>query len=368
MNKFQKFQIFDGHNDSIQSTYLNKRGKGITILEKSSKGHIDIYRAKQGGLIGGFFAIQVPPENIKERDQSFGFHIEENGYYIDLPAPLDQQYAENFVNNVLNFASEIELKDDRIKIIRKKKDLPIGFDAPISMLLHLEGAEAIKKDLSNLESFYNKGVRSIGLFWSRQNAFGSGVQYMYPSTPDIGEGLTAEGKNLIRTCNDMGIIVDLAHINQKGFWDAISVTKKPIVVTHTSVNKICASSRSLTDEQILAVGKSGGVIGILFEPMMINNFGLKLPQNMSLDDVFAFLVKTPLSKIIQHIDYIVKLIGIEHVAFGADMDGAIMPSELKDASDFQNIVKELFKHGFKSDEIEKICYKNWYRLISETIK
>lgn len=359
--------IFDGHNDSIQSTYLGKRGSGVSILDKSDKGHIDIYRTRTGHLIGGFFAIQTPPENLSERAEDYGFHINENGYYIDLPTPLRQGYAEDFVNKVLDYALKLEEQSNKIKIIRKASDLDTK-GKELHVLLHLEGAEAVKTYLSNLDDLYQKGVRSIGLFWSRRNAFGTGVQYKFPSTPNIGDGLTEAGKALIKECNRMGVIVDLAHTSEKSFWDAAKITQKPIVVTHTTVNALCPSSRSITNEQIDEVGKSGGVIGILFEPMMINSFGLKLPVGKTLEQVFTELRQTPLSAIVKHIDYIAQRIGIDHVALGADMEGAIMPDALKDASEYQNLVKELYNFGYDTTSIKKICFGNWFRVINATIR
>lgn len=368
MKMYPKIPIFDGHNDSIQSTFLEKRGKGITILDDSGKGQVDIHKAQKGGMVGGFFAIQTPPEKLEERSNAFGFHIDKNGYYIDSPTPLRQEYAEKFTNQVLEHSNILEKRSrKRIKIIKNVSDISIDLSDPLSVLLHIEGAEAIKEDLSNLDSYYEKGVRSLGLFWSRKNAFGTGVQYRFPSNPDIGDGLTTCGKNLIRECNKLGIIVDLAHINEKGFWDAVATTAKPLVVTHTTVNAICASSRSLTDKQIDAIGDSNGVIGILFEPFMINPEGLKLSKGESLDNVFKRLIKTPITEIVRHIEYIINRIGINHVAFGADMDGAIMPSELRDTSEYQNIVRLLYDSGYDKESIEKICYKNWLRVIRETI-
>ena len=153
----------------------------------------------------------------------------------------------------------------------------------------------------------------------------------------------------------MGIIVDLAHINQKGFWDVAKISTKPLVITHTSVHKICNTSRAINDEQIDAIAKSGGVIGILFEPMMINPLGLSMKKGQNITQIFNTLKKTPISLIVEHIKYIADRVGIDHVALGSDMDGAIMPDSLRDASQFQNIVKAMKESGFIRNEIEKVC-------------
>ena len=360
--------IFDGHNDSIQFTFLQKKGKGISILEESDLGQVSLQKMKQGGMIGGFFAIQVPPEDIKERRDDFGLHVNENGYYINLPTPLNQKYAESFVDRAIESSLDtIKRSKGSLKLVKKFSDTGITHKNRISVVLHLEGAEAVMRDLSNIEKYYNFGIRSIGLFWSRKNIFGSGVQYRFPSSPDIGEGLTEAGKNLVRRCNDLGIVVDLAHINLQGFWDVVKVSKKPLVVTHTNIYSICASSRNIIDEQIDAIAKSNGIIGINFEPITTNPQGLRLPKGKTLFSVLSDLKNTPISVIADHIDYIVKRAGTDFVGLGADMDGAIMPNELKDASEYQNIVITMQKRGYSFETIEKMCYKNWLRVIGETI-
>src|SRR5690606_28026338 len=133
------------------------------------------------------------------------------------------------------------------------------------MVLALEGAEAIRVDLSNLASWYDRGVRSLGLVWSRPNVFGEGVPFRFPHGPDTGAGLTGAGKALVEACNALGILVDLAHLNEQGFRDVAALSRAPLVVTHADVHAICPSTRNLTDAQIDAVAASGGVIGINFE-------------------------------------------------------------------------------------------------------
>jgi membrane dipeptidase len=225
----------------------------------------------------------------------------------------------------------------------------------LAILLHLEGAEAIHPNLDNLGKMYANGVRSIGLVWSRPNAFGNGVHYRFPSSPDTGDGLTEAGKDLIRACNHMGVLVDLAHLNEKGFWDAAHVSDSPLVVSHTGVHAICPASRNLLDTQIDAVGKSGGLIGIMFEPSEIRPDG-KPDQDMPLGDLTG------------HIQYIARRIGPDHVALGGDFDGARMPNDLKDAAALPNLVKALEECGFRDEDLEKILYKNWLRILKGVLK
>jgi membrane dipeptidase len=130
--------------------------------------------------------------------------------------------------------------------------------------MHFEGAETIQTDLSDLAGYYAQGLRSLGIVWSRANDFAEGVPFRFPHSPDTGPGLTDAGKALVRACNDMGILIDLSHLNEKGFWDVERLTTAPLVVTHTGVHAICASTRNPPDKQIDAVGASGGIIGINF--------------------------------------------------------------------------------------------------------
>lgn len=351
-------KVFDGHNDSLTHVYLPERGKGRSFLKEDTNGQIDLPRAKKGNFAGGLFSIFTPPPyTSKERDPMYGLTITDNGYTVTERSPIEQQYAEEFSNSVMNFAYKLESESkNEIKIVKTYEELEQCLANNIlAVILHFEGAEAIKENLSNLEYFYQKGLRSLGLVWSRPNAFGTGVPFIFPHHPDTGTGLTEAGKALVRKCNELGIIVDLAHINEKGFFDVAKISTKPLVVTHTDAYAICPSTRNITDEQIDAVGESGGVIGINFETMNTRPDG-------KLDD------DTPLSVIVDHIDYIVKRIGINHVAFGSDFDGAEMPKELHDVTGLPLLIQALQKQGYDNESMEKIAYKNWLRILKDTWK
>jgi membrane dipeptidase len=150
-------------------------------------------------------------------------------------------------------------------------------------------------------------------------------------------------------------LIDLAHLNEKGFWAVAELSSAPLVVTHADVYAICPSTRNLIDEQIDAIGKSGGLIGINFETVNTH------PRADFNRDV-------PLTQITQHIDYIVDRIGVDHVAFGSDFDGADMPDELKDVTGLPKLISLLQDKGYDQTALEKIAYKNWLRLLSETWK
>jgi len=349
-------RVFDGHNDTLTHLYILNDGDPQAFLNEHEDGQIDLPRARRGELAGGFFAIFVsPPLDHPELDAMYGVEFTDEGYITPDRSPIEQEYAEEFTDTIIDFAYDIEaVSGGEVKVIKSFGELVSCLDDNIlSMVLHLEGAEAIQPDLSNLERFYDRGVRSIGLVWSRPNAFGVGVPFIFPSGPDTGLGLTDEGEELVQACNDLGIMIDMAHLNEKGFWDVAQISNKPLVVTHADVYAISPSSRNLTDEQIDAIGESGGVIGINFEAMSTH----------SRSDVNQAV---PLTQITAHIDYIVQRIGVDHVAFGSDFDGAEMPEDLHDVTGLPLLIETLREGGYDEDAINKMAYGNWLRVLEAT--
>lgn len=349
--------IFDGHNDVLTALYLPEYAKGRNIFKESKIGHIDIPRARKGGMVGGFFAICIPPPiSSPERDPFYGLTLTADGYEVKYPPAIEFGYSRDFANSVIDFAYELESQSSGdLKIIKNYGNLKRCLDTyTIAAILHLEGAEPIKADLSNLADYYDRGVRSIGLVWSRPNDFGFGVPYRYPSAPDTGPGLTSAGLKLVDACNEFKIIIDLAHINDKGFWDVALRSKQPIVISHTAVHALCPASRNITDRQIDAVGDSGGIIGIWFEPLHIqyrtDNEGKPISDVAAID-------------IVRHIEYIAERIGINHVAIGSDFDGADMPSEISDVSYLPILINKLGDLGYSDNEVEQIAIGNWLRVI-----
>ena len=188
-------------------------------------------------------------------------------------------------------------------------------DGPPVTVLHLEGAEAIGPSLEALELWYAAGLRSLGPVWSRANAFAHGVPFIFPSSPDTGPGLTDAGRALVGRCAELGILVDLSHLNEAGFWDVAKLEPGPLVASHSAAHSLCPASRNLTDEQLDAIGEAGGLVGIVFAcPFLRPDFA---------DDP-----DTPLDLIVQHARYVADRIGPEHVALGSDFDGATIPDEL----------------------------------------
>lgn len=349
--------VFDGHNDSLLRILREKQMKsGYSFLVENSLGHLDLPRAQQGGLVGGIFAVFTPtPQDSPESQPGWGLEKSEDGYRQQLNSAIAPEYSRDFSDHCIDCLYELE-KDSQglIRVVTSIHQLTDCFSNGIfAVVLHFEGAEAIQTDLTNLEYFYARGLRSMGIVWSRPNLFAEGVPFAFPSSPDTGPGLTTAGKELVCECNRLGILIDLAHINEKGFWDVASINKAPLVVTHTDVHALLPSTRNITDAQIDAIGATNGVIGLNFEPMQIGLDGKPTSD-------------VPLTALVRHVDYIVNRIGVDHVAFGSDFDGTNMPSELKDAAGYQKLIQALRNSGYHEDDIHKIAWKNWFRVFRDT--
>jgi membrane dipeptidase len=179
------------------------------------------------------------------------------------------------------------------------------------------------------------------------------VPFRFPSTPDIGDGLTEAGRRLVAECNRLGILIDLAHLNERGFWDVAAVSAAPLVASHSNAYALSANSRNLTDAQLDEVGRSGGIVGVTYHAGMLTEEGGVDPD-------------VPLARVIDHVDYVVARIGIEHVGFGSDFDGATVPTELGDASGLQRVAASLRDRGYGDDEVAKLAHGNWLRVLDET--
>ena len=190
---------------------------------------------------------------------------------------------------------------------------------------------------------YAAGLRSLGPVWSRSNAFGHGVPFDFPRGPDTGPGLTASGKRLVAACERLGIVVDLSHLNEAGFWDVARRSSAPLVATHSSAFAISPSPRNLTDDQLDAVGASGGVVGINFHTGFLRDDG-------------DWTQPTSLSLVVKHLRYVVDRIGI---------DGATMPTDLADVTALPRLMAALADAGFDAGDLRRIGYANWERVLAE---
>ena len=347
--------ILDGHNDTLLHLYLTERGGGRSFFTYSENGHIDLPRARQGGFAGGFFAI-FSPDPTQAQPSKEDLIITDSGYEVPPFPAIDPEFAQQFTIAVAASLFRLEAESEgQIKVVRTINELVQCLQQGIlAIILHFEGAEAIDPDLDALEVFYQAGLRSLGIVWSRPNAFGHGVPFKFPHSPDTGPGLTAAGRELVRACNRLGILLDLSHINEQGFWDVARLSTAPLVATHSAAHRLCPSTRNLTDEQLQAIKASEGMVGVIFEPANLREDGDNDPN-------------TPLDVIVRHIDYLVEHVGIDGVGFGSDFDGGIsVPLELGDASGLPRLVAALRGHGYEEAELRKLTHENWLRVLGMT--
>jgi membrane dipeptidase len=330
--------IFDGHNDALTSE------DHADLVSGRQGGHLDLPRMRTGGMRGGIFAIFTPSPTDSSGVRRFGGR----GYRERLAQPVAQETAAAHATAVAGRLLRLE-REGQVRVARTISDLDLARDdpeAPPVAVLHLEGAEAIDPDLESLDHWYAAGLRSLGPVWSRANAFAHGVPFAFPSSPDIGPGLTDRGRALVTRCAELGVLVDLSHLNEAGFWEVAGLEAGPLVASHSGVHAICPASRNLTDAQIDAIGASGGLIGIVFATAFVRpDFG---------DDP-----ETPLALIAEHARYVADRIGTEHVALGSDFDGATVPAGLGDVAGLPQLVEELGAAGFTADELRAVCWENW---------
>lgn len=333
--------IFDGHNDTLLNLHLKERGRGRSFFERSNVGHIDLPRAREGGFGGGFFACYVP---------------DPKGFYgsPDTP-PLDPSHARELADELAASLFGIEAESDgKVKVVRAVDELQTCLESSvIAAILHFEGAENLGPDPAVLEKLYETGLRSLGLVWSRPNAYGHGVPFGFPSSPDTGPGLTDAGKGLVRECNRLGILVDLSHLNERGFWDVAGISDAPLVATHSNAHALCPASRNLTDHQLDAIRDSDGMVGVNFAVAFLREDGREDRD-------------TPLDTVARHVDYLVERVGIDRVGFGSDFDGARVPRDLGDVSGLPNLVAALRERGYDDTELRRLAHENWLRVLRKT--
>jgi membrane dipeptidase len=318
--------FIDGHNDLVLHRW---RGEATS--------HMNLEAAREAGFAGGFFAIYVPSPSVPDPT--------EIPYAVPLPEPISFEEASRVA---------FELYDELCRLPVRRATSPADFrEGEVAAIVHLEGAEPIAPDLSNLDDWYERGVRSIGLVWSRPNAFAEGVPFRFPGGSDTGPGLTDAGRELVRACNSLGILVDLSHLNWAGFWDVAALSEAPLVATHSNAHALCAASRNLTDEQLDAIRESNGVVGVNFAVTFLRGDGMQVADS-------------PLTEIVRHVDYLADRMGIDHVAFGSDFDGAVVPDALGGAAGFPRLAQALRDAGYDDEAIAKISHRNWLRVLEAT--
>ena len=322
--------VFDGHEDFI--TEMHSGGGGFPAREprdflvESERGHVDYPRAMRGGLGGVFTSIWLTDDRA------------ENGAVA---------YTMKEMNDVFAIADRSE---GNFRVCRTVPEVRACFaeDAFASVFM-FEGADAISASMKELRVFYEAGLRVLAPCWSRSTIFAHGVSFG-GKLPDT--GLTDIGRELVHHCNAMGILMDVSHINPAGFWDMLDVSEQPIIATHSSVKAISPHVRNLDDEQIRALAKKGGTMGINFASIFLRP-DMQGGTDISMEQVLA------------HFEHVINLVGDEHVSFGTDFDGADMPDCVKDAAGLVEVCRAMSRLGYSDARMERICNGNFLRVAGE---
>jgi membrane dipeptidase len=342
---------FDGHNDVLLRLWRQGNDGVAAFLEGDGKGQLDLPRAREGGMVGGLHAIFAPSEDKSRANEP----IESGTYDIPLPPALELTHAQRATLEMASLLFRIaERSSGGVHIARSVADIraakAAGTHAPV---LHIEGCEALDGDLRMLDVLYAAGLRTLGPVWSRSNIFGHGVPFRFPSSPDTGDGLTDFGQALIRRCNEMRVLIDLSHINEKGFWDIAKLSSAPLVATHSNAHVLCPASRNLTDNQLAAIRETGGLVGVNYAVSFLRKDGRRDAD-------------TPLDTVVDHIAYLIEHLGEDGVGLGSDFDGAMIPVGIGSAAGLPNLVAAMRKRQFSEPLVEKICYENWLRVLERT--
>lgn len=304
--------VLDAHADTLSRLDIEER----SFLTRSERGHLDLPRLQDGGVDWQVLALCARCEG------------------------LTGQAATDWVNAKLDQFGRIR-QEGNLRLITTARGLnDKGF------LLLLEGGDPLAGDLSRLDLFFEKGVRLMGLTWNGRNELIDGIG----ASPDP-QGLTPFGIAVVRRMNELGMVIDLSHAAAPGFWQTLERSLQPVVVTHANAHRLCPHPRNLSDDQIRAIAEIGGVIGVTFVPNFLRQDG-----PASLDDV------------LRHVDYLVDMIGSEHVAFGSDYDGIkASPSGLEHAGRYQCLLNALLERGYTKEDVTNLASGNWRRVFKEIL-
>jgi membrane dipeptidase len=333
--------VFDGHNDALT------RADHSLFATGRPEGHLDLPRMRDAGLRGAVFAVFTPSEHERSEPLPRDDGVIEFELAAEVPGPAAAAFASSAAGRLLRLERE-----GQVRIARSIADVDgvVSGDGPPAAVLHLEGAEAIDPDLESLWLWHAAGLRSLGPVWSRPNRFAHGVPFVSPSSPDTGPGLTPAGVELVKRCAELGIVVDLSHLNEAGFWDVAGLDAGPLVASHSAAHELCGASRNLTDRQLDAIGASQGLVGIVFACAFLR------PD-------FADDPDTPLDLIARHAAYVAERIGVAHVALGSDFDGATIPAAMGGAAGVPALLEAFGEVGFSDDELDQIAWQNWRRVL-----
>lgn len=367
----QAYIIVDGHVDlpyrlSVKNFRLEREYLGIPV--STTEGDFDYERAKKGGLDAPFMSIYIPAVNQQRPD-------------------MGKALADTLINMIEGIATAIP---DKFALARTPAEIASNTAAgKISLPMGMENGAPIGNDLSNVAYFYERGIRYITLTHGKDNQI---CDSSYDSTATW-NGLSPFGEKVVAEMNNLGIMVDISHVSDSAFYDVMKITKAPVIASHSSCRYFTPGfERNMSDDMIRTLARNNGVIQINFGASFLDSVAR---QNDALrDSLEAILISRNLTsadsaaqpiieqfgkqhkelysdvaRVADHIDHVVKIAGIDHVGIGSDYDGVgdSLPLGLKDVSTYPNLIAELLKRGYSPDDIEKICYKNVFRVWNKVI-
>jgi len=312
--------IVDAHCDSLINFVNNDR----SLADPAAGGHWDIQRARRSGVALQFLAAFIETKYKPDRSLTRGLQLIEG--------------AHRFIENN---AAQVFLVQRKLDLERLPNPTSLG------ILLSVEGGEILGEDLFMLDIIYKLGVRGLGLTWNQRNALAAGVGEV-----DTRQKLTNFGQEVVQRMNKLGMLVDVSHLNEAGFWHVLEVSTNPIAATHSCAKALCDHPRNLTDQQLRALGRNKGVVGVNFYPQFLKETGVA-----TRDDV------------VRHICHIAEVAGVETVGLGSDFDGIEeTPEGLTHVGDYNYLLDDLIKKGFSSHEVEQIMGLNFMRLLKDVLK
>ncbi len=351
--------VVDGHNDVIYESIF----QGKDIGQRLNSGATDLPRLKEGGVDVQVFAVWS--DDAKWKTGAF----EHANAQIDALEKMIATHAED------------------IALAKSTKDIDaILKTGKIAAIVGVEGGNMIEESIDNLVRLHERGAKYLTLTWNYNLPWASCAAMESKKMDSKAKGLTDHGKAIIKKMNELGMLVDLSHGGEQTFYDVLAVSRKPILVSHSNAYRLCPHFRNLKDEQLEALKKNGGVIGVNFysgfldptyETRLKKIYKKQVGKNAdttqstwSLYDQLSKEAKreadAPLSKLLDHIDYLVRKVGIDHVAVGSDFDGIeSSPQDLEDVSKFPLLTKGLLERGYNKADVAKIMGLNFLRILKE---
>jgi len=315
-----RYSIVDAHCDTVG--FFCQENSDYDFLTRSNQHHIDLPRLKESGIILQFFALYITDEYKPTGSLAYCLRLLDSYYRTMERCPDDLQtiYSATDLNNTLS-------------------------NSKVAALLSVEGGEALEGELAVLRMLFRLGIRALGLTWNQQNQLATGIGEDKPK-----EGLTAFGKQVIREMNSLGMLVDLAHINWQGYFDALKISSDPVIVSHANARAICKHPRNLADDQLRALRDIDGVIGMSCCPDFVDS------THPSID------------KLLDHFVHVAEVAGVDHLGIGADFDGIQdVITGLEDVTGLPRLAEGLSKRGFSREEIDKITHKNMIRVLKKVL-